>query len=87
MVWMDYAHVPQRLDSAVLTFEREVVIREGNPHPAMPEPPSLTRGEKRLANFYLAGPMVRLGEEHLYPISESAYPEEEISGPCVAERL
>ena len=87
VVWMDYAHVPQRLDSAVLTFEREVVIREGNPHPAMPEPPSLTRGEKRLANFYLAGPMVRLGEEHLYPISESAYPEEEISGPCVAERL
>ncbi|NBT72525.1 MAG: hypothetical protein EBT36_14445, partial [Betaproteobacteria bacterium] len=73
-VWMDYAHVPQRLDSAVLTRSGQVVIREGTPHPAMPEPPPLAEGERRLANIYLPGPMGRLGESHLFPILENVYP-------------
>ena len=84
-VWMDYAHVPQRLDSAVLTRSGQVAIREGTPHPAMPEPAPLTEGERRLANFYLPGPMGRLVESHLFPILETVYPEERSRGPSPAE--
>ena len=82
---MDYAHVPQRLDSAVLTRSGQVAIREGTPHPAMPEPAPLTEGERRLANFYLPGPMGRLVESHLFPILETVYPEERSRGPSPAE--
>ena len=82
---MDYAHVPQRLDSAVLTRSGQVAIREGTPHPAMPEPAPLTEGERRLANFYLPGPMGRLVESHLFPILETVYPEEPSRGPSPAE--
>lgn len=85
-VWFDYAHVPQRLDSAVATAHGEVVLREGRPHAAMPVPPPLAPGEERLANFHLPGPMDRLSRHHLFPILETTYPEKPVSGLCPAEQ-
>jgi len=86
-VWFDYCHVPQRLDSAVWTATGEVVIREGRPHAAMPTPPPLAPGEKRLANFHLPGPMERLEKIHLLPIGDSAYPEQASPGASPAEKF
>lgn len=84
-VWMDYTHVPQRLDSVVGTASGQVTLRGGTPHTAMPLPPPLADGEKRLANFYLPGPMNRLEPNHLFPILETLFPQPSCSGPSPAE--
>jgi hypothetical protein len=86
-VWIDYSYTKQRLDSAILDSSGSVVLREGIPHNTMPEPPVLQTSEVRLVNIHLAGPMARLREENLFPILETAYPQQETSGGSIAEKL
>lgn len=86
-VWMDYSFVPQRIDSAVMETSGRVALREGVPHISMPAPPELRAGEVRLVNFHLPGPMTRLSEENIFPVTETVFPAETRRGPSIAERL
>jgi hypothetical protein len=53
----------------------------------MPDLPELWEGETRLANIHLPGPISRLGEDNLFPVLESAFPEEPREVRALAEDL
>lgn len=86
-VEVDYRYTPLRIDTIVLTREAKIVLRQGQPHVAAPQPPALEQGERRLANLFLPGPIGQLKPEHLFPILEEAYPEPAKPSPSVAEQL
>lgn len=85
-VFVDYRHGLLRLDSIVLTPGGRMEVRQGKPHAAAPLPPALADGERRLANLWLPGHISKLGQEHLFPILETAYPEPPTPGPSPAEK-
>ncbi len=86
-VFASYRYVPLRLDAVVLTRERRIELREGEPRSAAPSVPALREGERLLATIWLPGRVTRLQPEHLFPVLESAYPEPAKPSPTVAERL
>ena len=84
-VYVDYRHALLRIDSIVLTRAGQIVLREGTPQAATPQPPSLAGGDRRLANVFLPGRIARLEPLHLLPILETGYPESPKASPSVAE--
>ncbi len=86
-VYASYRYAMMRLDSAVLTADRRIVLRRGTPHVATPRPPDVVAGETRLGNVWLSGRIARLTEGHLFPVLETAYPEAVPQAPSAAERL
>jgi len=86
-VAVTYRHALLRLDSIVLGADGRIVLRAGTPHAAVPLPPELQPGERRLANVWVPGPIERLAPEHLFPILETAYPEPPKPSPSPAEQL
>jgi lysophospholipase L1-like esterase len=86
-VYASYRYTPLRLDSVVLTRAGHIVLRQGEPRSAAPQPPKLQPGERRLANIWLPGRLNRLGPEHLFPVLETAYPEPPKVKPSLAEQF
>ena len=86
-VFASYGFAWLRLDSVVLTRKGRIVLREGEPLSAAPLPPTIEKGERRLANIWVPGRLSRLGPEHLFPVLETAYPEPPKPKPAPAELL
>ncbi len=86
-VWADYVCGWGRIDSIVLERGGKIVLREGKPHNATPQAPSIAPKETRIANIWLPGNLKRLSEESLYPIVEPAYPLAKGKGESSAQRL
>jgi len=78
---------PLRIDAVVLDRQGKIVLRRGTPHVAVPLPPQVVAGERRLANVWLPGPLTKLTADLLFPVLEEAYPEARSASPSVAERL
>ena len=86
-VFISYEYFPQRIDAIILTSENKIIVKQGEPHIAVPNPPSLASGETRLSNIYIPCKIMKLEEENLYPVLETEYPEPPRQSPTVAERL
>ncbi len=86
-VFANYRHARLRIDAVVLTRKGQIVLRQGEPRSAAPLPPTLEKGERRLANIWLPGRLNRLGPEHLFPVLETAYPEPPKPKPAPAAQL
>ena len=86
-VYVSYRHALLRIDSIVLGRGGRIELREGQPQVTTPVPPALARGERRLANLWIAGRIGKLEPRHLFPILETAYPEPAKASPWPAERL
>ena len=86
-VYINYRHAKLRIDSAVLCADGRIVLRIGTPHTVLPEPPTLSAGETRLANIFISGRLDSLTTDNLFPILETAYPEAAATDSSVAERL
>ena len=86
-VYASYRHAQLRLDAVMLTRDGRIVLRQGEPRAAAPLPPSVEGGEVRLANIWLPGRMTKLAPEHLFPVTETAYPEPAKADPAPAEKL
>ncbi|MDA3926014.1 MAG: GDSL-type esterase/lipase family protein [Kiritimatiellae bacterium] len=85
-VYASYRYVMRRLDSVVLTAEKQLVLRKGMPHVATPRPPQLMAGETLAGNVWISGWMDSLQLVNLYPVLETAYPEQ-ATGAAIAEQL
>jgi lysophospholipase L1-like esterase len=71
-VYADYEYGPCRLDSVVVTAAGQVTLKKGEPHIAIPHPPTLAGDEIALANVWVPGRLERLTEENVFPIEPSA---------------
>jgi lysophospholipase L1-like esterase len=85
-VYVSYQYVKLRLDSAVLTADGKIILKRGEPDVRLPQPPALAPGETRLANIFISGRLKALGEDNLFPVLETAYPEKPKTRPTQAER-
>ena len=86
-VFASYRHAQLRLDAVVLTRKGQIELRQGEPRSAAPLPPTIEKGERRLANIWLPGRVDRLAPEHLFPVLETAYPEPRKAKPTPAEQF
>lgn len=86
-VVVSYQYGKMRLDSAVLTSTGKIELRKGVAHVAVPQPPVLAVGEKRLGNIWITASLKKLEESALFPISEQSYPEPVETSPSVAEMI
>ena len=86
-VLISYRYSPQRLDSVICNTAGKLSIRCGKPHMAVPLPPELEAGEVRVGNIYLCGRPKQLTEEMLFPVLETAYPENAKLGETAAALL
>ncbi|MFA6292794.1 MAG: GDSL-type esterase/lipase family protein, partial [Victivallales bacterium] len=86
-VFISYEYYPQRIDAIVLTSKNKITVKQGKPHVTNPKPPALAPGESRLANIYIPCKIMKLGEENIYPILETVFPEPPKQSPTVAENL
>ena len=86
-VFASYRYSKLRIDSIVLTADRQIVLRQGRAQVAAPVPPETEAGERRLANVWLPGRLARLGPQNLFPILEPTYPEPTKLSPTPAERF
>jgi lysophospholipase L1-like esterase len=86
-VQVTYRYAPLRLDAVVLTPERRIELRRGEPRAAAPTLPPLSDGERLLGSIWLPGRLTELRPDHLFPVLEQAFPEPPQPKPSVAERL
>ena len=86
-VFATYRYGQSRLDTVVRTREGQIRLREGVPHVAVPQPPTLAAGEIALANLWLPGRLKQLGTNNLLPILETEYPTVPKLSPSPAERF
>ncbi len=86
-VFISYEYFPQRIDTIILTSRNKILVKQGKPHVTNPKPPALAPGETRLSNIYIPCKIMKLGEDNLFPILETAFPEPPKQSPAVAERL
>ncbi len=86
-VYVSYCYGKMRLDSAVLTPGGQIELRKGESDVALPKPPVLLSGERRLGNLWVTAALKKLDESVLFPVLEDHYPEGVKSVPSVAERL
>jgi lysophospholipase L1-like esterase len=91
-VFASYRYSRMRLDAVVLTTAGQIVLRQGEPRVVAPAPPPLNPGERSLGNIYLpgsylAGSVTKLARENLFPVLETAYPEERAAStdPTIAD--
>jgi len=85
-VYAGYRYAPLRLDAVVLTTDRKIELRRGEPRAAAPRLPALQAGERLLGTIWLPGRVPKLRGEHLFPVLEEAYPEPPKPKPTIAER-
>jgi lysophospholipase L1-like esterase len=85
-VYASYRHALLRLDAVVLTRDGQIELRRGEPLSAAPLAPALASGEKHLGNLWFPGRIVRLSEDHLFPILEASYPEPTKPSPTAIEK-
>jgi lysophospholipase L1-like esterase len=64
-----------RIDAVVLTADRKVIVRRGEPRAAAPQVPPVVAGERHLGNIYLPRFAQKLEPDFLFPVLEEAYPE------------
>ncbi len=86
-VEVSYAYDKMRLDAAVLTADRRIVLRKGLPHVSLPKAPEVTSGERRLANIWVTPRLARLEDKKLFTVLEPMYPEAPKPSPSIAELL
>ncbi|RYD82104.1 MAG: hypothetical protein EOP84_09965, partial [Verrucomicrobiaceae bacterium] len=86
-IFASYRYTPQRLDSVILTTERKIDLRSGKAAVVTPALVDIGPGERRLGNVWVFGKMPRLTGDHLFPVSESAFPEPPAPAVSVAEKL
>ena len=86
-VFASYQCGELRIDSVILTPEGRILVRKGEPRSAAPLQPPLKEGERRLANIWLPGRVSKFSPDHLFPITETAYPEPPPEHPSAAEKL
>ncbi len=86
-VVVSYAYGTMRLDAVALTADKKIVLHKGVPHVSLPEAPALAEGETRLANIWVTARLQKLSETNLFPVLETAYPEQPKTSPTVAEKL
>jgi lysophospholipase L1-like esterase len=86
-VLASYSYGTMRLDSVLLTTDKKIILRQGAPHVANPEPPALGVGEKRLANIWVTARLSKLGEANLFPILEDTYPAPAKTSASVARAI
>lgn len=86
-VFASYRYTPLRLDAVVQSRDGRIVLRTGEPKSAAPSPAKIEEGERHLANIWLPGRVAKLTTNHLFPILETAYPEQPKPSPTTAERL
>jgi lysophospholipase L1-like esterase len=86
-VYVSCRHALPRIDSIVLGEDGRIELLKGKPEVATPVPPALARGQRRLANLWIAGRIGKLEPRNLFPILETAYPEPPPASPSPAERL
>lgn len=86
-VVVGYAYGTMRLDAAVLTADRRIVLRKGAPHVSLPKAPELAPGERRLANIWVTPRLAKLADQNLFPVLEQAFPEAPKASPSAAELL
>ena len=86
-VFVSYRHALLRLDAVVLGRDGRIVVRRGEPRAAAPAPPKVAAGERHLANVWLPGRVAKLAPEHLFAVSETAFPEPPKVSPTPAEQL
>src|SRR5688572_202415 len=84
-IYASYRHAQLRLDAVVLTRDGRIELRQGKPLSAAPVAPEVAAGEKHLGNSWLPGHIVKLSEDHLFPILEAAYPEPTKPSPTAVE--
>jgi lysophospholipase L1-like esterase len=85
-VYASYRHAQMRLD-AVVESAGKIQLRTGTPSPAAPQLPALTPNEHHLASIYLPRRIDRLNGDNLFPVLETAYPEQKISPSPTLTRL
>ncbi|MEZ5277898.1 MAG: SGNH/GDSL hydrolase family protein [Opitutaceae bacterium] len=85
-VHASYRHGLLRLDSIIRLPDGNIALRPGEARSSNPRAPALAAGETRLANLWLPGRIQRLDPDHLFPISESSFPEPPPSSPTTAEK-
>ncbi len=86
-VFVSYRHALLRLDAVVLGRDGRIVVRRGEPRAAAPAPPKVEAGERHLANVWLPGRVAKLAPEHLFAVSETAFPEPPKVSPTPAEQF
>jgi lysophospholipase L1-like esterase len=86
-VYASYRHAQMRLDAVVLTAANAIAVRQGRPRAAAPSLPELQPGDRHLGNVFVPGRIDKLEPEHLFPILETAYPEQPIAPTPTIERL
>ncbi|MDD2600042.1 MAG: GDSL-type esterase/lipase family protein [Kiritimatiellae bacterium] len=86
-VFVSYQYGKMRLDSAVLTSDGRIELRQGDGDVALPKPPALAEGEQRLGNIWVDAPLKKLDDSVLFPILEEKFPEAVVPSPSPAERL
>ena len=84
-VFASYRHGLLRLDSIVQDASGRLVLRQGQPRAAAPQPAPLEAGDRRLVNVWVAGRLERLTPDHLFPILEQEFPEGPKASPAPAE--
>lgn len=85
-IFLSYQYAKQRIDSIVQSSNGSIFLKQGTPHVSLPPVPPLAEGETRLANIFVSGHIPGLGEDNLFPILESAYPEPSRVSPSMAEQ-
>ncbi|MHA3775258.1 SGNH/GDSL hydrolase family protein [Verrucomicrobiota bacterium sgz303538] len=85
-VFASYRYTPQRLDSVILTNDGKVSLRRGEAAVATPALPTVGPGERLMGNVWVYGKMPRLTRDHLFPVSETEFPEPPAAAVSVAER-
>lgn len=85
-VFASYKHTSLRLDAIVLGTDGKLTIRQGKGAPAAPQVPAIAAGETHLANIWIPGPISKLTADHLFPISESAFPNSVASDKSAIEK-
>ena len=86
-VFASYRYVLKRIDSVVLSKDKKLLLRKGEPHVATPALPGIKEGEIRVGNIWISGWMKAIGPDNLFPVLETAYPEQSLDGASIAERL
>lgn len=69
-VYVSYRCIESRIDSIVMDESGNMSLIKGVAQVLSPEPPVISRGQKRLANVYLTGRISKLSESSLFPVDE-----------------
>ena len=82
-----YRHSLSRIDAIVDAAGSGILLREGSPHAAAPQPPSLMAGETRMGNVWIPGRLACLTDDNLFPVLEADYPAPPRRDPVSAASL